>query len=429
MSGRTLILLSCSRDKRHGGDHFDGTARRLPSASTLPNLAMDVLKTRNQIYELLHGVRSRLYDEDQKGGFRDERVSNRVLRLGPDFGGDDIGVPIYLPAYKRYSGRFFAELERVAPLFWDEITVRPIDILFVSGLYGLLYWNELIQEYDCHLKDYREFDRKAISSLWKPVLSPALADLLKARAQAGHPIDCVYDLLSEEAYQHVFDWEIVSSQGASVHHRIFQGLAGPDILPFVARILADHLPLFLESKERFRNGTWRDLSMHDGRVVRMGFESRLKQDSLATREGDIDHVRKAVLKAHPELESLPRQVFEDLVLAEHSWLKVEGLPQFDFGAVIVSFTKVVERYFKAVLPGCPPKPQFGEIIAAIKHRPGWMALRGELYELSRLRGEGGAHPGNRNVNDLRRARLYTFKVLERGEKIRGIESPKQGPLE
>ncbi len=57
-----------------------------------------------------------------------------------------------------------------------------------------------------------------------------------------------------------------------------------------------------------------------------------------------------------------------------------------------------------------------------------MALRWELRELSKLRGEGGAHPGNRNVNDLRRARSFAFNVLVSGEKIRELESPKHTPL-
>jgi hypothetical protein len=305
---------------------------------------------------------------------------------------------VYLPAHKRYSGRFFSELERVAPTFWSELPKHPNEILFVSGLYGLLYWDELIQEYDSHLNDYRISDRVQIGELWKPVLTHALTDFLNAQARAGHPVRHIYDLLSEETYQKVFDWEEVSKQGVSLHHRIFQGVAGADILPWVARILGTQLHSFGESKERLQNGTWIDCPFDDHRVIRFGFESKVKEDPLATREGDLDEAQHSVLRTHANLHGLPKEVFEDLVLAEHSWLKVERLPRFDFGAVIVSFTKVVERYFKAVLPECPLRPQFGKIIDLIEKRRGWMVLRWELRELALLRGaarvndpETGAH--------------------------------------
>jgi hypothetical protein len=44
-----------------------------------------------------------LYNEDQKGGFRDDRKCNRDLLLGPDFGGIDPGKATYLPAWQRYA--------------------------------------------------------------------------------------------------------------------------------------------------------------------------------------------------------------------------------------------------------------------------------------------------------------------------------------
>jgi hypothetical protein len=428
MPGRTLILLSCSRSKRPGGVSFDAAARRFASSGALPGPSSGFIGTRKEIFDLLHGGRQ-LHNEDQQGGFRGDVAANKALLLGPDFGGRAPGEPVYMPAYRRYNGRFFAALDALAPTFWSGLHKHPIEILFVSGLYGLMYWDEAIQEYDCHLSDYRVPDRTQITALWKPVLTPALRDFLSAQARADHPIQYIYDLLSEETYQKAFDWEEVSKQVASLHHRIFQGVAGLDILPWLATILGTHLDRFEESRERFRDGEWLECCTDDKLKILFGFESKLNADTLATREGDLNHVRQAVLRAHPSLEWLPRQVFEDLVLAEHSRLKVERLPRFDFGAVIVSFTKVVERYFKTVLPGCPPQPQFGEIIAAIKLRRGWMALRWELQELSKLRGEGGAHPGNRNVNDLLRARGLAFNILVSGEKIREVESPKQKPLE
>jgi hypothetical protein len=130
--------------------------------------------------------------------------------------------------------------------------------------------------------------------LWKPVLTPVLRDFLKVQASAGHPIQHIYDLLSEETYQKAFDWEEVSKQGASMHHRIFQGVAGLDTLPWAAIILGTHLVRFEESRECFRDGEWFELCTDDKQKILFGFESKLKADTLATREGDLDHVRQSV---------------------------------------------------------------------------------------------------------------------------------------
>jgi hypothetical protein len=143
MPGRTLILLSCSRSKRSGGVHFDDAARRFASSSTIPGPSSGFLDTRKEIFDLLHGGR-RLHNEDQQGGFRGDVGANKALLLGPDFGGQAPGEPVYLPAYRRYNGRFFAALDSLAPNFWSELRKHPIEILFVSGLYGLMYWDEAI---------------------------------------------------------------------------------------------------------------------------------------------------------------------------------------------------------------------------------------------------------------------------------------------
>src|ERR1039458_8631920 len=88
MQERTIILLSCSRDKRQGGDGFDETARRLASSTALPQQWKALLAERKKISTLLRGRRGRLYNDDQAGGFRDLRAWNRLLvslasNLGP----------------------------------------------------------------------------------------------------------------------------------------------------------------------------------------------------------------------------------------------------------------------------------------------------------------------------------------------------------
>ena len=157
MQERSLILLSCSRDKRPDGERFDHSARRMASRAHIPHRWVEFIGGRSRIFNLLKGVNGRLRNIDQAGGFCDERRSNKNLLPGPDFGGTAFEQPIFLPAYQRYCGRFFTELTCVKREFWEELTSHPaVDILFVSGLYGLVFWNDEIQEYDCHFGDCLE---------------------------------------------------------------------------------------------------------------------------------------------------------------------------------------------------------------------------------------------------------------------------------
>ena len=134
MEARSLILLSCSHEKRSGGEHFDSASRCIYSEAFLPRQGPSLLDRRRRVLGLLHGRPTRLYNEDQKGGFRDERGCNQKLVPGPDFGGTDPGKDIYLPAWKRHAGRFFAQLETESPDFWKAIPSQPGEILLVCRL-------------------------------------------------------------------------------------------------------------------------------------------------------------------------------------------------------------------------------------------------------------------------------------------------------
>jgi hypothetical protein len=258
MPGHSLILLSCSRNKRPGGVLLDPWIRCLSSSSSLHRVVGDFVAVRRTIFDLLHGKNGRLYDEDQKGGFRDERRVNRDLFLGPEFGGRATGYSSYMPAYRRYAGRFFETIDAIAPNFWTELREEPVDVLFVSGLYGLVFWDEPIQNYDCHLNDYAIMadGRPSVGEIWRSAFTNVLSDFVKNQAALGSPVRYVYDLLSEEIYQDIFDWEKIGGRNVTIHHRIFQGLAGPDILSWVARILGKNLGRFSEADDRFQNDVW-----------------------------------------------------------------------------------------------------------------------------------------------------------------------------
>ena len=127
MGARTIILLSCSYRKRPGGAVFDTQVRSLPTF--LERNGRTLREKRLRIAAMLRGEsgRVRLYNGDQRGGFRDEQACNQELRFGADLGGH--GEARYLPAHQRYMGRFFsglsqeAEVERKSRQF--KVTAQP----------------------------------------------------------------------------------------------------------------------------------------------------------------------------------------------------------------------------------------------------------------------------------------------------------------
>ncbi len=419
MPARTLLLLSCSRDKRQGGAPVSCTARQFPSRNTVPKRSEHMFSTRRKILGYLHGDPRPLYNEDQQGGLRRFRSANRDLTAGPDFG--VVGLPgiKYMPAHARYAGRFFTSLLSARPNFWQELPGTAIEILFVSGLYGLLFWDELIQDYDCHLADYVSgYPERTVGKIWSDIVPAALVDFLQCQKSLGRPIRFVYDLLSEEAYQGVFDWSKIESNGVLIWHRVFQGIAGPDTLPCIANILSASLARFGDGDNRFTDGPRYQCGDGDGGRVTFGFERRIGAERWATREGEMEAARKRLLAECPSLGDLPSRVFEMLAKAEHSWSKVRPLRQFDFGAVIVSFTKAVECYFREIEPECP-QGAFGLVIGYLGSRPRWRHIVRDLEELNTLRRSGGAHPGEERTKiDLQSARSLALDVISRAELVR-----------
>lgn len=425
MEPRSLILLSCSREKRSDGERFDPDSRRICSERFLPREGSRLLDCRKRIWTLLKGGPPRLYNEDQKGGFRDDRKCNKDLVLGPDFGGTDPAKAIYLPAWKRYAGRFFSKLEEESPEFWSFVASKPVEILFVSGLYGLLLWDELIQDYDCHFADYTKGPkRNSVGGIWKDALRDSLYELVRSyRERDGEVV--VYDLLSELRYQELIGWEKVAGAGAHIYHRMFKNFAGPNVLPKLAIVLSRELPRFWGEPEHFKCDQWYDVQVEDT-TLEYGFEYPLKPNDNcdAAREGDTTETRKRLQEVHPELNNLPPEILNQIVLAEHSWRIVEPNRQFDFGVVIVAFAKAVEAYLRWVQPTwrdasgkvCE-NPTLGSIVHLMQGTR-WSPLQESVRNLNEHR-RGGAHSGKGyGSKDVQRAKECAFNILEKAEQIR-----------
>jgi hypothetical protein len=243
------------------------------------------------------------------------------------------------------------------------------------------------------------------------VLTDSLREFIQSEAE--RPVKRIYDLLSESTYQKLFNWVKVSSSGIRVYHRIFKGIAGPDILSTLATLLAGRLQDFFPGPREFQRKEWYELQGHDRSSVEFGFEFPLDSNPLATREGEIEEARALLLETYLSLRMVPDVELHPLVLAEHSWRKVRNLAAFDFGVIIVSYAKAVESYLRAVVRGCPPKTDVRDIAVYVaKLREGhWPELSSHLHRLADLRGPGGAHPGKKEKDDVLLARHLALEII------------------
>jgi hypothetical protein len=413
---RVLILLSCSRDKRTGGETFDPTSASVVARLSTAQQRRFVAK-RQEVFELLHRRRGatgsndlpRLYNDDQAGGYRDERAANMTLAKGPDFGGEE-SSGLYLPGYRRYAGRFFVKLAYILGDFWSELPPE-VEVVFVSALYGMVLWNELIQNYDCHFLDVAS-DRlkKTVATYWGDVLTDSLSDLLKTEKAAGRPFTRVYDLLTEPAYQQRFDWERPRNFGAKTYHIIFRDVLERDLFGWLAEVLASNLRSFF-SDGGFKHDEWYSLSDAAGGNVKFGFEEKLGANREATQDTDIEDSKRSLKEEFPKLRS---DVLDRLTLAEHSWRKVISVKSYDFGVTIVSFAKAAELALR--LEFNAERQQLNGLANSVRNSSMQIAestsLASEVDALNELR-QKGAHPDSKmpSRKDVEHARDLTHRII------------------
>ena len=108
ITSRRIRVLGCKLCKAAG-----------PSRECCPIQGRGSFERRNEIRRMLRGEELRLYDGSQNGGFHDENPANSDLANGQDF--DGLQPARYLPAFERYTGRFFRALRRKAPNFWKPL--------------------------------------------------------------------------------------------------------------------------------------------------------------------------------------------------------------------------------------------------------------------------------------------------------------------
>jgi len=213
MSQSIILLVSCSNHKLQGGTEYYDSMNTVRSS----------LGKEDKSYLL--ESRKAAIDHIRRGGFtrHGKRIIdlpyNADLRVSEDFGGNEKGL--FLPAYKRYTGRLYKEIPD------DSWKTRTQDVLILSGLYGLLTPEEPIQRYSLHLADSR-----IISDIWENGLTILLAEYVRKNNLAT-----IVDCLGENLYRNLIDWKYLK-EFAEVFHAFGNQNAGPSVLTAIGYFLS-----------------------------------------------------------------------------------------------------------------------------------------------------------------------------------------------
>lgn len=225
--GKVIILISGS-DEKSTTKETDFQHHPLIDQFS-PSLRKKLITTRGIAKNLIQS--GKLYDFKVKDENRTERESNRKIINGPDFGGNEI-KPIFLPAFKRYHGRFFNQLNEED---WNQASENGYFIFILTPLYGFVGPMDSIQNYNCYFTDsiietfeVEEFSKTLLSNIWSETLTESLDEFIKT-----HNIHLIIDLLTDEISQNLILWKELSK--TNTLHRIFKEKSGQAILPNIRK--------------------------------------------------------------------------------------------------------------------------------------------------------------------------------------------------
>ena len=223
---RVLAVTICSKEKTGGG------ISRYSSSGSLKEVLPHDSWTR--LVEARDSALGMLRDSQVRPVGMVHRIGeidvNRALRRGPDLGGQDTGT--YLPAVVRYAGGYYRALGDPTVRL-RRVAERPVvDMLILSGLYGLVRPTELIQEYDY----YACWDDR-IYELWRD-RSGATEALISYIQAVGAGL--VLDLTGIDAYRALVRWQDLIAAGANVL-RAEPSLAGDEGLDLLGLFTSEWL--------------------------------------------------------------------------------------------------------------------------------------------------------------------------------------------
>jgi hypothetical protein len=226
-----LILIACSHGKEPGG--LIGYNGQPANWIVEPNLRQRIIAKRSYVFSVLKDAK--LADGFERGGNRAHQLANQSLRHGPDLGGTNAiaeGVS-YLPAWQRYRGRIYVP---VAEASWQNYLQNRnrVRVLIMSGLYGLIEPEELIQNYDVHLTDTHIDSGNSVSSMWTELYTECIENYVRHayRERKVH----IFNLLCDHHYVDAVKWHKLPRE-CSVFHLTSPTIEDVDLLPPAGTLL------------------------------------------------------------------------------------------------------------------------------------------------------------------------------------------------
>ena len=222
-----LILTICSNHKRLKGavSQYDSSARKI--TDILPDdMGEKIIDARKRAFE-------HITKPNRGGRSMAGTPLNKTLVFGPDLNPCEQNQGgIYMPALKRYDGRFFVKFQHAVGDIDDFIRLMSGEsdnhLIIVSGLYGLLGPAEPIQRYNCHIPDEPEIKR-----LWK---KDSLLTKLVISYMHKFGINRVFDFMADDSYRHLIDWKLIEKEAYStVFYPRCHKQIGVDMLPELGR--------------------------------------------------------------------------------------------------------------------------------------------------------------------------------------------------
>lgn len=214
-NSKVLMLMIGSNHKRKGGTNAYDYESSVTTNLTA-SCADVLLEGRRSVMRLI--LRAGI----TRHNYNDIRIAdlppNRQLVDGPEFGGKSFNG-LYLPAAKRFCGRFFSEL---GPKGSALLLNSQHHMLFVTGLYGLTTPSESIQDHNIHIDDHPRMRK-----IWTE--NDRLTEvLLEYIDRLG--ITHVFDLTAQNSYRYLIAWERVRARTKSILHCFGDETVGSDFL-------------------------------------------------------------------------------------------------------------------------------------------------------------------------------------------------------
>ena len=245
-----LFLLPCSNTKEEGGTCvYNTTSSTLKYLSE--NIANKIYDGRRNCYNIIktHQITRfghRISDDDY----------NKHLIEGRDISiiALETEEASYLPAIQRYAGRIYSALGKERLQLANQTESH---ILIISGLYGILKPDELIQLYSLNVNDSPEIWRNWTRN---DIITSALLEYIKK-----NNIMHLANLLSVRSYSQLINWDrLGKTDQLKIYHPFSTQFTGDTFHP----VLGKYLRTFLQMKELeliklFNEGVIREKSLVD----------------------------------------------------------------------------------------------------------------------------------------------------------------------